>query len=125
MPSGTSLYGKIVDELQSDVVINGFAVTGTLHYLTDYTDFSSKLEEQSGNYLALRFDANPQDSKIMIEFIGAVSTTEPFELPIGDRDCVFRISNKDTQSIKMVVIKGEDTQTKTLSLSGLTLEPAA
>lgn len=61
----------------------------------------------------------------MIEFIGAVSTTEPFELPIGNRDCVFRISNKDTQSIKMVVTKGEDTQMKTLSLSGLTLEPAA
>ena len=43
------LFGKAVNELQSDVVVSDDEVTGTLKYVDGYVDFSSNVSEQSGN----------------------------------------------------------------------------
>lgn len=39
------LFGKAVNELQSDVVVSDDEVTGTLKYVDGYVDFSSNVSE--------------------------------------------------------------------------------
>lgn len=113
------MFGKSVSDLQSDVAVSDSAITGTLHYITDYTEFSSTLEEQSGNYLALKFDTETDDVTTTVEIIGG--TKGPVELD-DNMNWVGLIKNKDTQSIKVVSSKGGTSETKTYSLTGLTLE---
>lgn len=114
----TDLLGKVVTDLQENVAINNNAFTGTLKYVDDYTGFSSKPEEQSGNYLVLHAAANVEDAVI------SVKITNPVML---DADGIFvgRIADKDSQTITVVAsADGYDSVTKTFSLTGLTCESA-
>ena len=113
------LFGKTVNELQSDVVVGESEITGTLKHVTDYTDFSSNVSEQSGNYLALKIEAEPAEAETVVELVGG--TKGPVTLD-DDMNIVLLIKNKDTQSIKVTVDDGEDSATKTYGLTGLTLE---
>ena len=113
------LFGKTVNELQSDVVVSDDEVTGTLKYINGYVDFSSIVSEQSGNYLALKIEAEPAESETVVELVGG--TKGPVTLD-DDMNIVLLIKNKDTQSIKVTVNDGEDSATKTYGLTGLTLE---
>ena len=113
------LFGKTVNELQSDVVVSDDEVTGTLKYVDGYVDFSSNVSEQSGNYLALKIEAEPAEAETVVELVGG--TKGPVTLD-DDMNIVLLIKNKDTQSIKVTVNDGEDSATKTYGLSGLTLE---
>ena len=94
-------------------------VTGTLKYVDGYVDFSSDVSEQSGNYLALKIEAEPAEAKTVVELVGG--TKGPVTLD-EDMNIVLLIKNKDTQSIKVTVNDGEDSVTKTYGLTGLTLE---
>ena len=47
------LFGKTAEELQNIELVDG-CVVGTLNYISDYTGFSSKPEEQYGHYIAVR-----------------------------------------------------------------------
>lgn len=113
------LFGKSVSDLQTDIEITDDSITGTLKYVTDYTEFSSEVSEQSGNYLALKIATDPEDATTTVELVGG--TKGPVTL---DDDCniVLLIRNKDTQSIKIISSKDEETVTKTYSLSSLILE---
>lgn len=51
----TDLLGKIVSDLQEDIVVGEDKITGTSKYVTGYTGFSGNEDEQEGNYLALHF----------------------------------------------------------------------
>lgn len=113
------LFGKTVNELQSDVVVSDDEVTGTLKYVDGYVDFSSNVSEQSGNYLALKIEAEPAEAETVVELVGG--TKGPVTLD-DDMNIVLLIKNKDTQSIKVTVDDGEDSATKTYGLTGLTLE---
>lgn len=113
------LFGKTVNELQSDVVVSDDEVTGTLKYVDGYVDFSSNVSEQSGNYLALKIEAEPAEAETVVELVGG--TKGPVTLD-EDMNIVLLIKNKDTQSIKVTVNDGEDSATKTYGLTGLTLE---
>lgn len=113
------LFGKTVNELQSDVVVSDDEVTGTLKYVDGYVDFSSNVSEQSGNYLALKIEAEPAEAETVVELVGG--TKGPVTLN-DDMNIVLLIKNKDTQSIKVTVDDGEDSATKTYGLTGLTLE---
>lgn len=53
--SDTDLLGKVVGDLQKDVVIGTDKITGTSKYVTGYTGWSGKKAEQKGNYLAVHF----------------------------------------------------------------------
>ena len=44
-----NVLGKATSDLQDNVVVGANSITGTLKYVTGYTGFSSKVEEQSGN----------------------------------------------------------------------------
>ena len=112
------LFGKAVNELQSDMVADD-EVTGTLKYVNGYVDFSSNTSEQSGNYLALKIEAEPAEAETVVELVGG--TKGPVALD-DDMNIVLLIKNKDTQSIKVTTTHNEESITKTYGLSGLTLE---
>lgn len=113
------LFGKTVNELQSDVVVSDDEVTGTLKYVDGYVDFSSNVSEQSGNYLALKIEAESAEAETVVELVGG--TKGPVTLD-DDMNIVLLIKNKDTQSIKVTTTHNEESVTKTYGLSGLTLE---
>ena len=113
------LFGKTVNELQSDVVVSDDEVTGTLKYVDGYVDFSSNVSEQSGTYLALKIEAEPAEAETVVELVGG--TKGPVTLD-DDMNIVLLIKNKDTQSIKVTTTHNEESVTKTYGLSGLTLE---
>ena len=113
------LFGKTVNELQSDVVVSDDEVTGTLKYVDGYVDFSSNVSEQSGNYLALKIEAEPAEAETVVELVGG--TKGPVTLD-DDMNIVLLIKNKDTQSIKVTTTHNEESITKIYGLSGLTLE---
>ena len=113
------LFGKAVNELQSDVVVADDEVTGTLKYVNGYVDFSSNTSEQEGNYLALKIEAEPAEAETVVELVGG--TKGPVALD-DDLNNVLLIKNKDTQSIKVTTTHNEESITKTYGLSGLTLE---
>lgn len=122
-------YGKKVSDLQDDVVINtNRKIDGTLHYVTGYTEFNSfELTEQEGNYLALDFSDNwlgdTDPTTFTVELKGGKKG--PVTLTDVDAFCVFRVTNPNTQSIKVVSTDSTGTTTVEYSLKGLTLEPKA
>ena len=118
-------YGKSAADLQSGITVNTDSVAGTLLYVDGYTGFNgSEPSEQSGNFLALDFSANPTDSQVTVELVGGSKGPVQLTYP-GDMFCVFRITNKDTQSIKVTAVKDGQTTEKVYSLTQLTLEPSA
>ena len=90
-----------------------------MKHVTGYTGFSSNTSEQSGNYLALKIEADSKDAVATVELVGG--TKGPVTLD-DDMNIVLLIKNKDTQSIKVTVDNGENSTTKTYGLIGLTLE---
>ena len=121
MDGETEAYGLNVNQLQSDIVIDGTDISGTLKYVTDYTGFNATdNSEQSGNYLALSVEV-PEGATVTTQLIngkkGSVDLTT-------DKFCIYRITNKDTQKVKFTVTKGNESKTETYSLSGLTLNEA-
>lgn len=113
------LFGKAVNELQSDMIVADDEVTGTLKYVNGYVDFSSNTSEQSGNYLALKIEAEPAEAETVVELVGG--TKGPVALD-DDMNIVLLIKNKDTQSIKVTTTHNGESITKIYGLSGLTLE---
>lgn len=116
------LFGLHVDDLQENVVIGATGITGTLKYVDDYTGFSSKTEEQSGNYLAIHAADSNADS-VTVEVIGGTAGPRTLD---SDGLIVLRIADKNTQSIQVKSYKdGVAKDTKNYSLTGLTLETEA
>lgn len=113
------LLGKSASDLQDGISIVGGVISGTLNYVTGYTGFSGDVSEQSGNYLALRIDTDENVDSITVELIGG-TLGHPVTLD-SDRTIVIRITNTTTQSIKVVVNKNGLSQSKTYTLTGLTL----
>ena len=115
----TTLFGKKVSDLQSNIVIGENAISGSLKHVTGYTEFSSKSSEQEGHYLALKFDVTPADAVTTVELVGG--TKGPVTLD-ADKNIVRLIKSNTTQSIKVVSTKDGASVTKTYTLTGLTLE---
>ena len=109
----TDLLGKVVGDLQSNVEVSDKEITGTIKYVTGYTGFSSKVEEQSGNYLAIHNTCNLEDD-IYVELIGGKSG--PVKLD-SDGIIILRLANKN-QRVKVTC----GVYSKEYSLSKLILE---
>ena len=56
------LLGKKASDLQKGVFIVDGKVFGTLKYVTGYTGFSGRADEQEGYYLALHYECEDADS---------------------------------------------------------------
>lgn len=113
------LWGKTASDLQDDIIIAGNAIAGTLKYVEDYSSaFPAGLD--SGNYLALKFESD-EDAEIEVEIING--TSGPVTLD-DDGIWVGRIADKDSQTIKVVARKDEQSVTKTYTLNELECETA-
>lgn len=119
--SSLDLFGKDVDDLQSNVEVGTNKITGTLKYVTGYTGFSGNVEEQSGNYLVLHADISGDDAvTITVELVGG--TSGPVTLD-SDRVIVLRIRNKDTQSVRVTASKlGYKDAVQNFALTDLVLQ---
>lgn len=117
-----TVFEKNVSDLQADVAVVGNQVTGTLHYVTDFTGFSGDPELQEGNYLALSFDTDPTADKICVEFVNAMTNIGPQELD-SDKDICVRITNKDKQYLVAKAYKGGEVSRRVIKLDQLVLEP--
>lgn len=111
--------GKKPADLQTGIKISENEITGTLKHVTGYTGFNnSVVEEQSGNYIALKMAVTPTDAVTTVEIVGGSKGAVQL-----DEDMMFvgRIKNKDTQKIRVISKKGDSSVTKTYGLTGLTL----
>lgn len=117
IPAGVSLFGKELSDLQAGISFGTDSVTGTLHYVEDYTGFSGDPELQEGNYLAMYVNCPDVEGVTY-----TVTLSNPVELD-EDQTIVLRIRDKSTQTITVVASKeGYESVTKTFSLTGLTCE---
>lgn len=116
-----SVLGYTVSNLQSGVTVTNNEISGTLAYVDDFTGFSGDPELQKGNFLALSFDSDPSADKMTVEFIGAQISHGEQELD-SDKDCVFRVTDKDAQSIVFRAYKKGEVTRRTYNLKKLVLE---
>ena len=117
--SDEDLLGKVVSDLQSDVVIGSTVISGTLNYVTDYTGFSGDASLQQGNYLVLHASVPNVDNVTITATLSYPVTLDPDGLH------VIRIKDKDYQKISFTAsADGYDPVTRVYSLAGLTCEPA-
>lgn len=123
--SGTTVLGKLVSDLQTNVSVANKTVEGSLNYVTDYTEFSSDPTLQSGNYLALKF--SNFDTRATSIKVGLVPSSIGMDLVEiindPDRNGVFRVTST-TQKFRVVTSDGTSSKTEDYSLTGLTLIPA-
>lgn len=116
-PTNTIL-GKSVAALQKSVSVGDDAIYGTLKYVTGYTGYSGDPALQSGNFLALKFDAE-DGATTTVELVGGSSG--PIELDT-DMNCVIRIEDNTTQFVEVISSKNGVTTTKTYDLTRLYCE---
>ena len=121
MKDTVDLFGKVASDLQSGITVSSRGVSGTLKYIADYSSAYGPGMD-SGNYLVLHYATAEEGSTITCELIGG--TTGPVTLD-PDGINITRVTNKSTQTIKVVASKTGYTDTvRYLSLKGLTLTPA-
>lgn len=124
MDGETDAYGKTGNDLQTNVNVSRTAVTGTLKYVTGYTGFNSaEAIEQEGNYLALDFstDMDAEGATVTVELVNGTKGEVQLTYP-SDMFCVFRVTDKNTQNIRVKATKDGATSTRELDLSGLVLQ---
>lgn len=115
------LFGKVASDLQSGIVVGNNGVSGTLKYIADYSSAYGPGMD-SGNYIVLHYATEEEGSTITCELIGG--TTGPVTLD-PDGINITRVTNKSTQTIKVVASKeGYSDTVRYISLKRLTLTPA-
>lgn len=112
------LHGKVVSDLQEDIVFGDEGVTGTLKYISDYSEaFDSG--ENSGYYLAFHCSTpGVDDAVIMVNSSDEGTVLLDSETGIA----ICRVTDKDTQIIGITAEKDGDYVNAIIDLSGLTLE---
>jgi len=115
------LLGKVISDLQSNVLIGNNTINGTLKYVDDYTGFSSDPTLQVGNFIAIHATvAEDVDATIQVTVSNPVYSTLD-----EDGIAVLRIADKDSQTIKVVAsAEGYQTTKREFMLRGLVCEGA-
>ena len=108
--------------MQENLAINNGVASGTLHYISGWTEFSSKPAEQSGNYIALKVNNVPEGAVITYKKHGG--SASPVTLD-DDRNIVVICTNKPDAVLDFTVTVGGQSETKSVSLSGITFESAS
>lgn len=117
--ASTLIYETPVSDIQSDVVVSGNKITGTLKYLEDGPIAGWW---GAGNFLALKFaDLDPNATSIKVG-LNPSQGSGLVEI-IGDPDLngVFKITDKDVQKFRVVITDGHMTKTTDYDLSDLTV----
>lgn len=121
---GTTVLGKQVSDLQSDVSVGTNAITGTLIYNEGW---ESGPLEGPGYYMALKFTAsdwNAYDS-VRVGLDPSVSTGLVEILTDPDKNGVFKIISRDQQKFVLEARKGATIVRKEWSLEDLEFEVPA
>ena len=110
-----------MDDLQANVKVGRRSVSGTLHYVTGYTGFSSNPAEQSGHYVVIHADSDDATAITAKMF----PSGREVELD-SDRTIIIRVTNINNQRVTFTATKeGEAPVSKTFSFTGLNLEKAS
>ena len=106
--------GKQVSELVGDdlKVYESGAVTGTFHYVTNYTEFSDAPDEQSGYYFPVHLTKT--GTKMTFKKNGS-PTKEDI---LFDADIVFRVTKDDTFEVLV-----DDSSVVKFTFTGAIFEP--
>lgn len=114
-PADQSLLGKKVSDLVGDdlAVRADGTVTGTFHYVTDFTEFSSTVEEQQGYYFP--FHLTVTGEKMTFRKNGEVSK----ENLAFDPDILFRVEADTTFEVLV-----DNQSIVTFQFHAATFEPA-
>lgn len=114
------IYETPVSDIQDDdVVVSGKKITGTLKYLADGPIAGYW---GAGNFLALKFsDLDPNATSIKVGM--NPSQGSGLQEIIGDPDMngVFKVTDKDVQTFRVVITDGHMTKTTDYDLSDLTV----
>ena len=98
-----------------DLAVNADgSVVGTFHYVSDYTEFSSTPDEQSGYYSP--FHLTKTGSKMTFKKNG---TPTKQNIPF-DADIIFRVTKDDTFEVLV-----DDASVVKFTFAGATFEPQA
>ena len=120
LTSGTK-YGVDLSTLVSGLTITGTDIKGTLNYYdgSNWELGTWSEEQKAGNFLPLSLSS---DGTITVQVIGG----DNGPTQVTDGFCIFRIKDKNTQSIQVKASGGGGKEnTKTYSLTGLTLGQAS
>lgn len=119
------LLGKVVSDLQEDVVVGVRDISGTLIYIDDYAGFSGDPEEQVGHYLAVHASV-PDQTGVTI----AVKHSDKAGSKNLDSDgiLIYRVTDQAlNQDVKLTFTaskSGYADYSKTFGFKGLVLAPA-
>lgn len=117
---GTMRYGLDVDNLQEGIQISDDAISGKLKKVEKYPQFGDEKASEPGHYLALDIEV-PEGETATTKIEGG---TKPDYVDVtSDKFCVYRITDSNSQKIKVKTRKGEEEVEKTYDLTGLTLDP--
>ena len=118
----TDLFGKVVSDLQENVVVSAEGISGTLKYIDDYSSAYGS-GENSGYYLVLHCTTpGVEGATITSEVIGGVHGPVTLD---EDGIVISRITDKDTQTIEVVAYKDGESDSVILDLSDLVMESQA
>ena len=118
----TDLLGKKDYELQENVKVSGDKVTGTLLYVTGYTGFSGKTDEQKGNYLAIHATV-PDVTGATIKVVSKSGTK--YTVDPSDGLIVLRMVQPLTKLTFEISKDGTPTVIKTFDVSDVVCEKTA
>ena len=104
------LLGKKASDLQEGVFIVDGKVFGTLKYVTGYTGFSGRADEQEGYYLVLHFECEGADS---IKVNGVTLDSDGIHI---------LIMKKKSGNIKVEFIKNSDSYVDYVNVDALKYE---
>lgn len=114
------LLGKNVEDLQEDIELGEFGISGTLKYVTGYTGWSGEEEYQSGNYIALHFDVEGHDDAVItVELSNGRFGRQTLD---SDHICIFRIEDAAQEIIVTISDTGYKTGIVRIPIHGLELE---
>lgn len=126
--AGVSVYyGKAVNTLQSNVIVNNKSVEGTLNYITGWTEaWGSDPAENSGNFLALDIE-DTSGAYNTVQTIGGFHDERVAEMG-EDKYVVVHVKDNATKILlKSTINRGqanEQTVERLISCSGLKLNKA-
>ena len=117
----TSIFGTLVSDIQTDVVVSDDDIAGTLSY---YDDEDSDLVKKwgAGNFLALKFGVpeGATSCKVGLDPSEGSGLVEIIDDP--DRNGVFKITDKDAQEFMVKLTVNETEYTQTYGLDSLVCE---
>jgi len=117
-----TLFGELVSNMQTDVVVSNNSITGTLHFIEGGLAETGPLAGD-GHFLALKFtNLDPDATSVKVGLDPSQGTGLVDIITDPDKNGVFKITNKSIQKFMVVSSDGTSSHTQAFDLSGLTLE---